>query len=186
MDTTLLVKNSQLLNQQPPTLTFYCYLVLWVVSFPQCTASPNTAESCCIPLHTTASIDTMIPNIADATMLELSHPFAHLPACMDTTIPNIADPTMLGVVASLCTPLPAWTQRFQTLLMQQCWSCRIPLHTIASIDTTIPNITDPTMLGVVASLCTPLLAWTQQFHTLLIQQCWGLLHPFAASLTFYM
>ena len=131
-------------------------------------------------------MDTTIPNIADPTMLELSHPFAHLPACMDTTIPNIADPTMLGVVASLCTPLPAWTQRCQTLLMQQCWSCRIPLHTIASIDTTIPNITDPTMLGVVASLCTPLLAWTQQFHTLLIQQCWRLLHPFAVSLTFYM
>ena len=120
---------------EPTTPNIYCYLVLWVVSFPQCTASPNTAESCCIPLHTTASIDTTIPNIADATMLELSHPFAHLTACMDTTIPNIADATMLGVVASLCTPLPAWTQ---------------------------------------------------QFHTLLFQQCWGLLHPFAVSLTFYM
>ena len=45
---------------------------------------PNNVGSCCIPLHTTAR--------------------------MDTTIPNIADWTMLGVVASLCTPLPAWTQ----------------------------------------------------------------------------
>ena len=41
------------------------------------------------------------------------------------------------------------------------WSCCISLHTTASMDTIIPNITDPTMLGVVASLCTPLPAWTQ-------------------------
>ena len=117
---------------------------------------------------------------------------------------------LLGVVASLCTPLPAWTQWFQTLLTQQCWellhpfayhcqhgrnnsnycwpnnvgSCCIPLHTTASMDTIIPNITDPTMLGVVASLCTPLPAWTQQFQTLPTQQCWELLLQFAVSLTF--
>ena len=43
---------------------------------------------------------------------------------------------------------------------------------------------DPTMLGVVASLCTLLQAWTQQFQTLLTQQCWELLLQFSVSLTF--
>ena len=46
---------------------------------------------------------------------------------------------------------------------KHCWpnnvgSCCIPLHMVptTSMDTTIPNIADPTMLGVVASFCTPL------------------------------
>ena len=63
-------------------------------------------------------------------------------------------------------------------------SCCIPSHTTASMDTTIPIIADPTMLRVVASLCTPLPAWTQQFQTLSTQQCWELLLQFAVSLTF--
>ena len=41
----------------------------------------------------------------------------------------------------------------------------------------------PTLLGVVASVCTPLPTRTQQLPTLLAQQCWKLLHPFARSLT---
>ena len=40
----------------------------------------------------------------------------------------------------------------------------------------------PTLLGVVASVCTPLLTGTQQIPTLLAQQCWELLRPFARSL----
>ena len=40
----------------------------------------------------------------------------------------------------------------------------------------------PTLLGVVASVCTPLPARTQQLSTLLAQQCWELLRPFARSL----
>jgi len=39
-----------------------------------------------------------------------------------------------------------------------------------------------TQLGVVASVCTPLLTRTQQLPTLLAQQCWELLRPFARSL----
>ena len=37
----------------------------------------------------------------------------------------------------------------------------------------------PTLLGVVASVCTPLPTRTQQLPTFLAQQCWELLHPFA-------
>ena len=40
----------------------------------------------------------------------------------------------------------------------------------------------PTLLGVVASVCRPLLTRTQQLPTLLAQQCWELLRPFPRSL----
>ena len=40
----------------------------------------------------------------------------------------------------------------------------------------------PKLLGVVASVCTPLPTRTQQLSTLLSQQCWELLRPFARSL----
>ena len=40
----------------------------------------------------------------------------------------------------------------------------------------------PTLLGVVASVCTPLPTSTQQIPTLLAQQCWELLPSFARSL----
>ena len=40
----------------------------------------------------------------------------------------------------------------------------------------------PTLLGVVASVCTLLPKHTQQLPTLLAQQCWELLRPFARSL----
>ena len=41
----------------------------------------------------------------------------------------------------------------------------------------------PTLLGVVASVCTPLPTRTQQLSTLLAQQCCELLRPFARNLT---
>ena len=40
----------------------------------------------------------------------------------------------------------------------------------------------PTLLGVVASVCTPLATRTQQLPTWLAQQFWELLRPFARSL----
>ena len=40
----------------------------------------------------------------------------------------------------------------------------------------------PNLLGVVASVCTPLPTRTQQLPTLLAQQCWEFLRPFARSL----
>ena len=42
--------------------------VLWVVSFPRCTAGPNIVGSCCIRLHTTAKTYTTTFNIVGATM----------------------------------------------------------------------------------------------------------------------
>ena len=53
------------------------FKVLWVVSFPRCTAGPNIVGSCCIRLHTTVNTHATTPNIVGATML--------------------------GVVASVCT-----------------------------------------------------------------------------------
>ena len=41
----------------------------------------------------------------------------------------------------------------------------------------------PTLLGVVASVCTPLPTCTQQLPTLLARQCWEVLRPFARSPT---
>ena len=43
--------------------------VLWVVSFPRCTAGPNIVGSYCIRLHTTANMDAITPNIVGSTML---------------------------------------------------------------------------------------------------------------------
>ena len=44
----------------------------------------------------------------------------------------------------------------------------------------------PNLLGVVASVCTPLPTLTQQLPTLLAQQSWELLRPFARSLICYL
>ena len=63
-------------------------------------------------------------------------------------------------------------------------SCCIRLHTTANTDATTANIVGPRMLGVVASVCTPLPTRMQQLPTLLAQECWELLHPFARSLKF--
>ena len=41
----------------------------------------------------------------------------------------------------------------------------------------------PALLEVVVSVCTPLSTWMQQIPTLLGQQCWELLYPFACSFT---
>ena len=58
-------------------------------------------------------------------------------------------------------------------------SCCIRLHTTANTQATTPNIVGATTLGVVAPVCTPLPTRKQQLPTLLAQQCWELLHPFA-------
>ena len=50
--------------------------VLWLVSFPRCTAGPDIVESFFDRFHSTANTDA--------------------------TTPNILGPTMLGVVASVC------------------------------------------------------------------------------------
>ena len=88
---------------------------------------------------------------------ELLHPFALLFQHTHAITPNIVGAPVLGVVASVCTPLPTRTQQLPTLLAQQCWELLYPfaLHL-------------PTR--------------TQQLSTLLAQQCWELLRLFARSL----
>ena len=83
---------------------------------------------------------------------ELLHPFALLFQHTHAITPNIVGAPVLGVVASVCTPLPTRTQQLPTLLAQQCWELLYPfaLHL-------------PTR--------------TQQLSILLAHQCWELLHP---------
>ena len=45
------------------------FKVLWVVSFPRCTAGPNIDGSCYIRVHTSANTDATTPNIADPVRL---------------------------------------------------------------------------------------------------------------------
>ena len=39
-------------------------------------------------------------------------------------------PTLLGVVASVCTPLPTRTQQLPALLAQQCWELKLTQETL--------------------------------------------------------
>ena len=79
---------------------------------------------------------------------------------------------LLHVVAQSLKPVKLFSQQLPTFLLfrdrrsvaQQCW---IRLHSSSNI------------LGDVASVCTPLPTRTQQLPTLLAQQCWELLRPFA-------
>ena len=57
------------------------YKVVWVVSFPRCTAAPNIVGSCFIRLHSTTA----------------------------TTTPNVVGAAMFGVVAFVCTYLKAYS-----------------------------------------------------------------------------
>ena len=110
---------------------------------------------------------------------------------------------LLGVVAQSLKPFKFFSQQLPTFLLfcdcrsvaQQCW---IRLHgssNIVGCNALYAWITKtcglfsshdalqvPNLLGVVASVCTPLPTRTQQLPTLLAQQCWELLRPFARSL----
>ena len=111
---------------------------------------------------------------------------------------------LLRVVAQRLKPVKLFSQQLPTFLLfcdrrslaQQCW---IRLHSSSNIVGAThahyawftktyglyPShdaLQVPTLLGVVASVCTPLPTRTQQLPTLLAQQCWELLRPFARSL----
>ena len=45
------------------------FKVLWVVSFPRCTAGPNIVGSCYLRVHTSANTDATTPNIVDPVRL---------------------------------------------------------------------------------------------------------------------
>ena len=132
------------------------------------------------------------PNIVGCYML---CSFAHPVACCWV---------LLRVVARSLRPVKLFSQQLPTFLLfrdrrsvgQQRW---IRLHSSSNIvgathahyawftktHELYPShdaLQVPTLLGVVASVCTPLLTPTQQLPTLLAQQCWELLRPFARSL----
>ena len=115
---------------------------------------------------------------------------------------NIVGYYMLRVDVETCQIL---SQQLPTFLLfldrrsaaQQCW---IRLHSSSNIVGTehahYPWFTKtyglypsqdalqvPTLLGVVASVCTPLPTRTQQLTKMLAQQCWELLRSFARSLS---
>ena len=108
------------------------------------------------------------------------------------------------VVAQCLKPVKLFSQQLATFLLfrdrrsvaQQCW---IRLHSSSNIVGAThahyawftktyglyPShgaLQVPTLLGVVASVRRPLPTRTQQLPTLLVQQCWKLLRPFARSL----
>ena len=126
-------------------------------------------------------------------------PFAHPVACCWMS---------LRVVAQSLKPVKFFSQQLPTFLSfrdrrsvaQQCW---IRLHSSSNIVGAThahyawftktyglyPShdaLQVPTLLGVVASVCTPLPTLTQQLPTLLAQQFWELLRPFARSLRKYV
>ena len=130
---------------------------------------------------------------------------------IDQQLPTLLDVTccvrlhiLLHVVAQSLKPVKRFSQQLPTFLLfrdrrsvtQQCW---IRLHSSSNIVGAThahyawftktyglyPShdaLQVPTLLGVVASICTPLPTRTQQLPTLLTQQCWELLRPFACSL----
>ena len=111
---------------------------------------------------------------------------------------------LLRVVAQSLKAVKLFRQQLSTFLLfcdrrsivQQCWIC---LHSSSSIVGAMrahyawspksyglylsqDTLEVPTLLGVVALICTPLPTRIQQLPILLAQQCWELLRPFARSL----
>ena len=112
---------------------------------------------------------------------------------------------LLRVVAQSLKPVKLFSQQLPTFLLvrdrrsvtQQCWirlysSSNIVRATHAhyawitktyGLYSSHDALQVTNLLGVVAPVCTPLPTRTQQLPTLLVQQCWELLRPFARSLT---
>ena len=133
------------------------------------------------------------PNIVGCYLFR---PFAHPVACCWM---------LLCVVAQSLKPVKLFSQQLPTFLLfrdrrnvaQQCWirlqsSSNIVGATHAryawftktyGLYPSHDALQVPKMLGVVASVCTPLPTRTQQLPTLLAQQYLELLRPFARSLT---
>ena len=121
-------------------------------------------------------------------------PFAHPVACCWMLLPVVAQSLKL-----VSQQLPTFLLfRDRRSVAQQCW---IRLHSSSNIvEATHAHyawftktcglypshnaLQVPTLLGVVASVCTPLPSRTKQLPTLLAQQCWELLRPFTRSLRY--
>ena len=131
-------------------------------------------------------------NIVECYMLS---PFAHPVACC----------WMLLRVAQSLKPVKLFSQQLPTFLLfrespkrsatmldpfaqlfQHCWASHAHYAWFTKTYGLYPShdaLQAPTLLGVVASVWTPLPTRTQQLPTLLAQQCWELLRLFARSLT---
>ena len=130
--------------------------------------------------------------------------------CQMLHVASVCTPccVLLDVVACCLKPVKLFSQQLPTFLLfrdrqsvaQQCW---IRLHSSSNIiwarhahyawftKTCVlyPShdaLQVPTLLGVVAYVCTPLPTLTQQLPTLLAQQCWELLRLFARSVRKYV
>ena len=71
-------------------------------------------------------------------------------------------------------------------LFQHCWGHTRVLHMVSKVLWVYPShdaLQVPTLLGVVASVCTALPTQTWQLPALLAQQRWELSRPFARSFT---
>ena len=140
-------------------------------------------------------------NIVDQQLLTLIvgcymlRPFAHPVACCLM---------LLRVVAQSLQLVKLFSQQLPTFLLfpdrrtvaQQCWIRLQSFSNIVGATHThyawftktyglYPShnaLQVPTLLGVVASICTPFPTCRQKIPTLLAQQCWELLRPFACSL----
>ena len=139
----------------------------------------HTSPKYKVPCKRTQHCWPTTPSIVGCYMLR---PFAHPVACCWK---------LLRVVGLSFKPVKLFSQQLPTFLLfhdsrsvaQQCW---IRLHSSSNFVGTTHAHNDalqvPNLLGVVASVCTPLPTRTQQLPTLLAQQCWELLRPFAHSL----
>ena len=101
------------------------------------------------------------PNIVRCYMLR---PFAHPVACCWM---------LLSVVAQSLKPVKLFSQQLPTL-PTMLGPRTLITHGLQKTYGLYPSQV-PTLLGVVASVCTPLPTRTQQLPTLLAQQCWELL-----------
>ena len=70
------------------------------------------------------SVCTVLPTLLGPCML-IMHGLQRLMGCILSTM-HCRSQTLLGVVASVCTPLPTCTQQLLTSLDQQCWELLCP------------------------------------------------------------
>ena len=134
----------------------------------------SVAQQCWINLHSSS-------NIVGATHAHYAWITKTYELCSSHDALQV--PNLLGVVASVCTPLPTRTQQLPTLFAQQYWellrpfarSLRLKFTKTYGLYSSHDVLQVPNLLGVVASVCTPLPTPTQQLPTLLGQQCWELL-----------
>ena len=134
------------------------------------------------------TVGQQLPTLLDATYCVRLHTLLHVVGCcfvkfetgqiFQPTTPNISFvPWSPKRSATMLDPFAQ--------LFQHCWATHAHYAWFTKTYGLYPShdaLQVPTLLGVVASVRTPLPTRTQQFPTLLVQQCWELLRPFARSL----